>query len=97
MKELEGVISFMRIRCPIAFTVYFEERGWPGVETNEMCQDWATTADFCVDSRVEVLLQEIVKLHREAYYTLWRSQVDQVAAERAQEESAARLASKRIA
>ena len=28
-KELEGVISFMRTRCLAAFTVCFEERGWP--------------------------------------------------------------------
>ena len=64
VKELEGVISFMRLGCPAAFTICFEERGWPEVETDEMHQDWATTTDFGVDSRVEVLFQEIVKLHR---------------------------------
>ena len=62
-----------------------------------MLQDWATIANFGVDSRVEVLLQEIVKLHRQAYYTLRKAQVNQVAAERAREESAARLASERAA
>ena len=92
MKELEGVISFMRLGCPAAFTICFEERGWPNVETDEMLQDWATTTDFGVDSWVEVLLLEIVKLHREAYYTLRRSQADQVATKRAREESATRLA-----
>ena len=76
MKELEGVISFMRQGCPAAFTVCFEERGWPDVENNEMLRDRATTADFGMDSRVEVLLQEIVKLHKEAYYTLRRGQAN---------------------
>ena len=36
VKELERVISFMRLGCPAAFTVCFEERGWPEVETTEM-------------------------------------------------------------
>ena len=58
-----------------------------------MRRDWATTADFGVESQVEILIHEIVQLHRETYYTLQRSQVDQVAVERAQEELAARLAS----
>ena len=36
VKELEGVISFMRTGCLTAFTICFEERGWPDVETTEM-------------------------------------------------------------
>ena len=60
-----------------------------------MLQDWATIANFGVDSRVEGLFQEIVKLHRQAYYTFWKAQANQVVAERAREESAARLASER--
>ena len=50
-----------------------------------------------MESWIEILIQEIAKLHRETYYTLQRSQADQVAVERAQEESAARLASERAA
>ena len=34
--ELEGVISFMRLRCLTAFTVCFKEQGWPDVQTAEM-------------------------------------------------------------
>ena len=60
-----------------------------------MLQDWSTMVDFGVDSRGEVLLQEIVKLHREVYYTLRKAQANQVAAERAREESVAKLASER--
>ena len=86
MKELERVISFMKLGCPTAFTVCFEERGWPDVETNEMRQDWAMTRDLGMESQVEALIHEIVKLYKEAYYTLRRSQADQVAAERAWEE-----------
>ena len=48
-----------------------------------------------MESRIEALIYEIMKLYREVYYTLWRSQADQVAAERAREELAARLASER--
>ena len=44
-----------------------------------------------VESHVETLTREVLQLHREAYYTLHRSQADKVAAERAQEESATRL------
>ena len=33
-KELEGVISFIETGCPAAFTVCFEERGWPDVQTS---------------------------------------------------------------
>ena len=36
VKELEGVISFMRLGYSAAFTVCFEERGWPNVENAEM-------------------------------------------------------------
>ena len=43
------------------------------------------------------MTHEIVEIHREAYYTLRRSQANQVAAERAQEESVARLAMERAA
>ena len=43
------------------------------------------------------MTQEIVEIYREAYYTLRRSQADQVAVERAREESAARLAAERAA
>ena len=50
-----------------------------------------------MESQVETLIHEIVEIHREAYYTLWRSQADQVAIERAWEESAARLAAERAA
>ena len=35
-KDLEGVISFIRMGYPIAFTVFFEEKGWPDVETMKM-------------------------------------------------------------
>ena len=35
-KELKGVISFIRTGCPAAFTVCFDERGWPDVETTKM-------------------------------------------------------------
>ena len=64
VKELEGVISFMRLGCPTAFTIYFEERGWPHVEIADMQQDWATTRDPCMESRVEALTHEIVKLDK---------------------------------
>ena len=67
------------------------------VETIEMRQDWATTRDPGMESRVEALTQEIVEADKEAYYTLWRSQADQVAAERAREELAARSATERAA
>ena len=97
VKELEGVVSFMRLGCLAAFTVCFEEWGWPSVEIAEMRQNWATTRGPGMESRVEALTHEIVDIHREAYYTLRRSQVDQVAAERAREESAARLALERVA
>ena len=50
-----------------------------------------------MESRVETLTHEMVEIHREAYYTLRRSQADQVAAERARDESAARLATERAA
>ena len=50
-----------------------------------------------MESRVEALIHEIVKLYREVYYTLQRSQADKVAAKRAWEESAASLASERAA
>ena len=43
------------------------------------------------------MTHEIVKLHREVYYTLRRSQADRVAAERAREELAGRLVSERAA
>ena len=39
VKELEGVVSFMRSGFPATFTVCFEERGWPSVETAEMRKD----------------------------------------------------------
>ena len=29
VKELEQVLSFMRVDCPTVFTVCFEARGWP--------------------------------------------------------------------
>ena len=73
MKELEGVVSFMRLGCLAAFTVFFEERGWPSVETAEMRQDWATTRSLGMESRAETLTDEIVEIYREAYYTLRRS------------------------
>ena len=72
-KELEGVISFMRTGCPVAFTVFFDERGWPNVETTEMRQDWSMTREPEMESWIEMLIQEIAKLHREMYYTLRRS------------------------
>ena len=50
-----------------------------------------------MEGRIEALIQEIALLHREIYYTLRRSQADQIAAERAREESAARFASERAA
>ena len=62
-----------------------------------MRQDCATTRDPGMESWVEALTHEIVKLHREAYYTLRRSQADQVAAKRAWEESTAKLALERAA
>ena len=73
VKELEGVIFFMRLGCLAAVTVCFEERGWLDVETAEMQQDWATTRDPSMESQVEALIHKIVKLHREVYYTLQRS------------------------
>ena len=75
-KELEGVISFMQTRCPAAFIVCFEERGWPDVETTEMRQDWSMTREPEMESRIEILIQEIAKLHKGMYYTLRRSQAD---------------------
>ena len=50
-----------------------------------------------MEGRIEILIQEIVRLHRDIYYTLRRSQADQIAAERAQEESTARLALEKAA
>ena len=94
---MERVISFIRTGCPAAFTVCFEERGWPEVETTEMRQDWSLTREPEMEGRMETLIQEIARLHREIYYTLRRSQADQIAAERAREESAARFASERAA
>ena len=43
------------------------------------------------------MTQEIVQVYREAYYTLQRSQADQAAVERAQEESVARFTAERAA
>ena len=97
VKELERLIAFMRLGCPAAFTVCFIERGWPGIETTEMLQDWATTTDSSTEDRAHVLIHEVVKTYREVYYTLRRSQADQAVAERAREESAARWASEKAA
>ena len=97
VKELEGVVSFMRLGCPAAFTICFEERGWPSMETTEMCQDWATKRSPGLESRIETLTQEIVQIYTEAYYTLRRNQVDQAAVERARKESVAKLAAERAA
>ena len=97
VKELEGVVSFMRSGCLAAFTVCFEERGWPNMETIEMRQDWVTTRSPGLESQIETLTQEIVQIYTLAYYTLRRSQADQVAAERAREESTAKLAIERAA
>ena len=72
VKELKGVISFMRLGRPATFAIYFEERGWPDVVSAKMRQDWATTTNPGIESRVEALTHEIVKLYREAYYTLQR-------------------------
>lgn len=54
-------------------------------------QEW-TTQEHVMKSRVEQLTQEIVQVYREAYYALHRSEVDQVVATRAREETATRLA-----
>ena len=62
-----------------------------------MQQDWAMMRDRGAEGRAEALLHEVVKIYREVYYTLRRSQADQVAAERTREESATRLAMKRAA
>ena len=72
-------------------------RGWPDVETMEMRQDWSMTREPEMEGRIEILIQEIAKLRRETYYTLQRSQVDQIAAEKAREESTARFALERAA
>ena len=86
VKELERVISFMRLGCPAAFSICFKERGRPDVETSKMRQDWAMTRDPGMEGQGEALIHEVVKIYREVYYTLRRSQVDQAAAERAREE-----------
>ena len=92
-----SIINCGKCGCPTAFIVCFEERGWPSVDTAEMRQDWATTRSSGMESQVETLIHEIVEIHREAYYTLRRSQADQVVVERAREESAAKLAAERAA
>ena len=76
VKESENMRSFTRVGRQMNFTVCFKERGWLSVETVEMHQDWATTRELGMESQVEALTQEIVEIHRDAYYTLWRSQVD---------------------
>ena len=87
----------MRLGCPAAFIVCFEERGWPEVETTKMLQNWAMTRDPDIEDRAHALIHEVVKIYREGYYTLRRSQADQAAAERAREESTTRLTSERAA
>lgn len=88
VQELEQVVAFMRARRPKA---YFEARSWPTVETPKMQQEWATKEPV-VESRVETLTREVLQLHWEAYYALRRSQANKIAAKRAQEESATRVA-----
>ena len=73
VKELERVISCMRLGCLAAFIVCFVERGWPEVETTEMLQDWAMTTDPGIEDQAHALIHEVVKTYREVYYTLRRS------------------------
>ena len=70
VKELERVVSFIKLGCLAVLTVCFEKRGWSSVETAEMRQNWAMTRDLGMESRVEALTQEIVDADKEAYYTL---------------------------
>lgn len=46
-------------------------------KTAEMRQDSATTREPVGQSRIETLMQEIVRIHGDAYYALRRSQPDQ--------------------
>ena len=50
VKELEGVISFMRLGCLAVFKACFEKWGWSDVETVEMRQNWATMRDSGMES-----------------------------------------------
>lgn len=59
VQELEQVLSFMRVGCPMAFSVCFEVRGWPNTETPEMRQEWIAKEPI-VESRVDNLGREIV-------------------------------------
>ena len=80
----------MHNECLAAFSACFEACEWPRTETLEMRQDW-TTREPIVESRVETLTREIVKVYWDAYYALRRSQADRVAVEKAWEETATRL------
>lgn len=40
VRELEQVLSFMRVGYPVIFSVCFEARGWPNTEIPEMRQEW---------------------------------------------------------
>ena len=72
-------MTFMRARCPAAFSACFEARGWPTIETFDMQQEWATKEPI-IESHIETLTREVLQLNRKAYYTLCRSQADQVVA-----------------
>lgn len=70
VKELEKIISLMRVGFPTAFLVYFKERRWPKVETSEMHEDWANTRESVGESHIEALTQDIVWIYRDTYYAL---------------------------
>ncbi len=90
VQVLEQVLSFVRVGCLVAFSVCFEAREWPNIETPEMCQEWMTKEPI-EKSKIENLTREIIQVYREVYYALWKSEVDQVATARAREETTTRL------